>query len=67
MSLLTIVIVLILAGVGLYLVNSVIPMEATMKKILNIVVITVVALWVVFTLFGTGGMFASVSIPHLGK
>jgi hypothetical protein len=55
MSLLTIVIVLILAGVGLYVINSIIPMDATIKKVINIVVIVVVCLWLVMSLFGGAG------------
>jgi hypothetical protein len=65
MSLLTIVIVIILAGVGLYLVNSVIPMEATMKKVLNVVVIVVVCLWIVFSLLGGHGGVGAVSLPRI--
>jgi hypothetical protein len=45
MPLLTIIIVLIVVGVLLWLVNSQIPMDATIKKILNIVVVIVVVLW----------------------
>ena len=45
MSLLTIVLVLIVVGVLLWLVNTYIPMDAMIKRILNIVVIIVVVLW----------------------
>ena len=45
MSLLTIVIALIVVGVLLWLVNTYIPMDATIKKILNIVVFIVVVIW----------------------
>lgn len=38
MSILTILIVLIIAGVVLWLVNSYIPMDVKIKRILNIVV-----------------------------
>ncbi len=53
MPLLTIIIVLIVAGVLLWLVNSYIPMDGTIKKILNIVVVIVVIVWLlkVFGLF----------------
>jgi hypothetical protein len=46
MSLLTICIVLIVVGVLLWLVNKVIPMEGTIKKILNVVVILFVVFWI---------------------
>ena len=54
MTLLSLIILLILVGVGLYLVNSVIPMDPKIKTILNVVVVVVVCLWLLdaFGLFG---------------
>jgi hypothetical protein len=53
MNLLTILIVLIVAGVLLWLVNSFIPMDSKIKSILNAVVVIVVVIWLlkVFGLF----------------
>ena len=53
MPLLTILIVLILAGFLLWVINSYIPMDGKIKKILNIVVVIVVIVWLlkVFGLF----------------
>lgn len=45
MSLLHLVLILIVVGVLLYLVNFYLPMEGTIKKILNFTVILVVVLW----------------------
>ena len=45
MSLIGPVVVLIVVGVLLWLVNSYIPMDATIKKILNAVVVIAVVLW----------------------
>lgn len=45
MSLIGLVITLIVVGVLLWLVNAYIPMDSTIKKIINIVVIIVVVLW----------------------
>lgn len=45
MSLVTIIISLIVVGVLLWLVNTYIPMDGKIKKILNIVVVIVVVLW----------------------
>jgi len=45
MSLIGIVITLIVVGVLLWLVNTYIPMDGNIKKILNIVVVVVVVLW----------------------
>lgn len=45
MSLLTIVVVLVVAGVGLWLINNYIPMDGKIKSLLNIVVVIVVIIW----------------------
>ncbi|MDO9258194.1 MAG: Thivi_2564 family membrane protein [Bacteroidales bacterium] len=45
MSLLTILLVIVLAGVLLWVINSYIPMQGTLKKILNLVVVIVVIIW----------------------
>lgn len=44
MSLMEVVIALVLVGVALYIVGM-IPMDGTVKKIINILVIVVMALW----------------------
>jgi hypothetical protein len=53
MPLITVLLVLIVVGVLLWLVNTYIPMDGTIKKIFNIVVIVVVIIWLlrVFGLF----------------
>lgn len=45
MSILTILVVLIVAGVILYLINRYVPMDATIKMILNIVVVIIIIVW----------------------
>lgn len=45
MPLLNLVIVLIIVGVGLYLINTYIPMASSIKTILNILVVVVVCVW----------------------
>jgi len=54
MPLLTILLVIIAAGVLLWVVNNYIPMQGALKRILNIVVVVVVIIWLlkVFGLFG---------------
>jgi hypothetical protein len=47
MSLLTIVLVLIVAGVVLWLVNNYIPMDGKIRRILNVVVVIVVIIWLI--------------------
>ncbi|MDE3208551.1 MAG: hypothetical protein KGL58_06890 [Pseudomonadota bacterium] len=45
MPLIQLVVTLIVVGVLLWLVNTYIPMQSTIKKIINAVVIIVVLLW----------------------
>ncbi len=45
MSLTSIVITLVVVGVLLWLVNSYIPMQQTIKRILNAVIVIAVVLW----------------------
>lgn len=45
MSLLTVILVLIVAGVVLWLINVYIPMDAKIKKILNVVVVLFIIYW----------------------
>lgn len=61
MSLITLIIVLVVVGVALWLINSYIPMQNTIKKILNVVVIIVVILWLL-SVFGVLGSLDSVHI-----
>ena len=45
MSLISLVVVLVIVGVILWLINTYIPMDAKIKKILNVVVVIVVIIW----------------------
>jgi hypothetical protein len=51
MSIVALIIVLIVIGVGLYLINSVIPMDGKIKTILNVVVVLATLIWVL-SVFG---------------
>ncbi|RPI65435.1 MAG: hypothetical protein EHM44_00470 [Ignavibacteriales bacterium] len=61
MSLVTLVIVLVVVGVVLWLINSYIPMQATIKKILNVVVVIAVILWLL-SAFGVIGSLDTIRI-----
>jgi hypothetical protein len=63
MPLLHVVIVLIVVGVLLWLVNSYIPMQETIKKILNAVVVIAVVLW----LLNAFGLLDNLLKIHIGK
>jgi len=63
MPLLQLVLVIIVVGVVLWLINSYVPMQATVKKILNAVVIIALVLW----LLQVFGLFDSFSNVRVGK
>lgn len=56
-------IVLIVVGVLLWLVNRYIPMQETIKSILNAVVVIATVLW----LLNVFGLFRSLSKIHVGS
>jgi hypothetical protein len=62
MPLINIVIVLIVVGVLLWLINRFIPMQGTIKSILNGVVVIAVVLW----LLNVFGLFSSFSHIRVG-
>jgi hypothetical protein len=61
MSLISIIIALIVVGVLLWLVNSQIPMDGNVKRILNGVVIVVLVLWLLQS-FGLIGSLGNIRI-----
>jgi hypothetical protein len=61
MPLVTVVLVLIVVGVLLWLVNSFIPMDGKIKKILNAVVVIAVIIWLL-QVFGLIGSLQSIRI-----
>jgi hypothetical protein len=63
MPLIQLVGILIVVGVLLWLVNNYIPMQGSIKKILNAVVVIAVVLW----LLNVFGLFTSLSRIHVGS
>ncbi|MFA4918493.1 MAG: Thivi_2564 family membrane protein [Thermodesulfovibrionales bacterium] len=63
MPLIQLVIVLVVVGVVLWVINSYIPMQATIKKILNVVVIIAVIIW----LLSAFGVIGNLSTIRIGK
>ena len=61
MPLLQVVLVLVVVGVGLWLINNFIPMEGTIKRILNVVVVIVVILWLL-SVFGVLGSLTGIRV-----
>ena len=63
MPLINVVVVLIVVGVLLWLINRFIPMQGTIKSILNGVVVIAVVLW----LLNVFGLFSSFSHIRVGS
>jgi len=63
MPLIQLVIILVVVGVILWVINSYIPMQATIKMILNLVVVGAVVLW----LLSVFGIIGSLQAIHIGK
>ena len=64
MPLLNVVIVLIVVGLLLWLVNRFIPMEGTIKSILNAVVVICVIVWLLHV-FGLLDNVNNISVPQV--
>jgi hypothetical protein len=63
MPLINVVITLIVVGVLLWLVNTYIPMDGKIKKVLNVVVVIAVALW----LLNAFGLIGNLSNVRVGR
>lgn len=61
MPLLTILIVLIVAGLLLWLVNNYIPMDRKIKSILNIVIVIILIIWLL-KIFGVFAYLTSINV-----
>ena len=61
MPLIQLIIVLAIVGVVLWLINSYIPMQTTIKKILNVVVVIAVVVWLL-SVFGVIGDISAIRI-----
>jgi hypothetical protein len=62
MPLINVVLTLIVVGFLLFLINRFIPMQGTIKTILNIVVVIAVVLWLLYG-FGIISSSGGVSVP----
>lgn len=60
MGLISIVIVLLVVGVLLWLIETQVPMDPSIKTIIRVVVIVVVVLWLVRIFLG-----GDIAVPHL--
>jgi len=63
MTLLNLVVMLVIIGMGLYLINRFIPMASSIKSILNVVVVVVVCVWILQS-FGLWNGSTTFRIPR---
>lgn len=63
MSLITLIVTLVVVGVVLWLINAYIPMEAGIKKLLNIAVVIICVLWVLSAM----GFLGSLNTIRVGR
>jgi len=63
MPLLYVVVVLIVVGVGLWLINRFIPMASSIKTILNVVVVVAVCVWILQVV----GLWGQVTSFRIGR
>jgi hypothetical protein len=63
MPLLQVLVVLVVVGVLLWLVNSYIPMQGTIKSILNAIVVIAVVLWLL-NVFGLLHSLSNIRVGH---
>ena len=64
MPLVSFVVILIVVGVLMWLVNTYIPMQPTIKQIINVVVVIAVVLWVL-QVFGVFGSIGTIDVPRV--
>jgi len=63
MSIISLIIILVVIGVIMWLVNTKIPMENTIKQIINVVVIIAVLVWLL-SVFGVLGNVNAIRVPR---
>jgi hypothetical protein len=64
MQMISLVLTLIVVGVLLWLVNTYIPMDSKIKRILNVVVVICVVVWLLYA-FGVLGRSGDIRVPQL--
>lgn len=62
MDLVSLIITLVVVGVVLWLINTYVPMDGKIKRILNIAVVVLVVLWLLFSVLGLGGNLGAVRV-----
>jgi hypothetical protein len=58
MDLVTLIVTLVVVGVVLWLINTYVPMQSGIKRLLNIAVVVLVVLWLLLTVLGVANIGA---------
>lgn len=64
MPLITLILVMVVIGVVMYLINTYVPMDPRVKRLLNWTVILLLIIWVL-QLFGLLGYLGVVTVPRI--
>jgi hypothetical protein len=64
MSLISLIITLVVIGIILWLINTYIPMDGKIKKILNVVVVICVIVWLL-SVFGVISHSGDIRVPQI--
>lgn len=62
MTLINLIVAIVIVGVILWMINTYVPMDATIKKILNVVVVIILILW----LLSVFGIFDGLNSYQIG-
>jgi hypothetical protein len=63
MPLINVIVILIVVGIGLWLINTYLPMDGKIKTLLNGVIVIAVVLWL-FRVFGVLEQLGSIWVGH---
>jgi len=66
MPLISVILTLVVVGVVLWLINAYIPMQGTIKKILNAVVVICVVVWLLYA-FGVINHSGDIHVPRVSQ
>lgn len=66
MSLISLILTLVVIGVLLWLINTYVPMDGKIKKILNVAVVICVVVWLLYA-FGVINRSGDVRVPRVSQ
>jgi len=64
MSMISLILTLVVVGIVLWLINSYVPMDGKIRRIINVVVVICVVVWLL-SVFGVLGHSGDIRVPQL--